>query len=642
MRDNGNTVQLALHLSRSCVNPRSAPCSSSCCPRSGRRLNRRQPRRLRLRLWCPGSAWSPPPSSCPGMPAPDSHLGVVGRKAAWLGIGDGRGRAVGPPAQARHALPARFQDPGLRRSHPWRRRGPHGGRPPGAHDDHLQPRHLHGAAAHPRAARRTWAPRPARRRDRPPARDCRLASAPRSSTRGRDRSAASTPRGTPGQGVPALRESAKAQRASSARRGRRARRIIPRTRCPTRRAPSRITVDRERAARELIPIAIAAGIAPRATCWPTYRGLLTGAERFYRRARRARRRASAPRSCRSTRRTTGSISRSSGRRSTSTSSCVCNPDLGCGLGGRLGPSGAERAAGLRLVLRRRRGHQLVRDDVGRACTDLVREGLRFFAQVPARRRQDHARDLAGRRAAAAGSPTTPTPTTTPTRRRTGSWRCGSTGARRATTPCSRELWPALQQGLGVVPDDRHGWRRAHREHHGRPRRDRGRGDRRGHPSGRLSRRGVGARNRRDARDGRRPRRARTSRREAAALRASRAADRSTSKYWLPERRSPRVRDPEVGRHERHADRVAGHGGRLRGVRPRHAAPRRWRALSASHRADDRLGRADARRTTSPLYEPLHYNKGAVWPFVTGFVAARALPLRSPVGWLSADRGADAA
>ena len=142
---------------------------------------------------------------------------------------------------------------------------------------------------------------------------------------------------------------------------------------------------------------------------------------------------------------------------------VCNPDLGCGLVAGWGPSGAEPAAGLRLVLRRRCGDQLVRHDVGgharprrttacgssrstsaptarsRTRSRRRRDSMPWFSEYPVRllpRRHDAVLDR-GRVAALARD------------RRRGA------AARAVAGPA---------EGLGVVPDDRDRRRRAHREH----------------------------------------------------------------------------------------------------------------------------------------------------------------------------------
>ena len=306
-------VQLALHWSRSCVNPRSAPCSSSCCPRV-RRLNRRQPRRLRLRLWCPGSAWSAPPSSSQAMSAPNST-------SAWSAAGgvardrDGRGGAVGASAEAGDRLPARLPDPRLHRPRARRRR-----RAPSTSG--------RSSRRSPTRTRRSRCVSTSSRRSTSPGCSCCSTSTP--CTRSRSSSRSGTCSSTRGRALRrpvrvverraarpscSLRACGGATRylgspwattrveSSRARAARRAERVPHPGRCARGRA------------REFIPIAIVAGTTPRDELLATYRGLLARRRaRSTAAARDARRAASARRPCRSTRQTTGSISRSSGPR----------------------------------------------------------------------------------------------------------------------------------------------------------------------------------------------------------------------------------------------------------------------------------------------------------------------------------------
>ena len=92
------------------------------------------------------------------------------------------------------------------------------------------------------------------------------------------------------------------------------------------------------------------------------------------------------------------------------------------------------------------------------------------------------------------------------------------------------------------------------------------------------------------------------------------------------RRTPRLRDPRGRRHQRQPDRVARHRRRLRPLRrgagPRHPVPDRRRPRVVG------LGRAHA-LDREPLYHPLQYNMGTVWPFVTGFASWAQYRYRRP-------------
>ncbi len=106
----------------------------------------------------------------------------------------------------------------------------------------------------------------------------------------------------------------------------------------------RIPVDLERARREFIPIAVAAGIAPRAEVLATYRRLLERAEALY-----AERRAHAER----LQREAAAIETPDPRLDLAfewakvnlDEQTVCNPDLGCGLVAGWGPSGRSARPG---------------------------------------------------------------------------------------------------------------------------------------------------------------------------------------------------------------------------------------------------------------------------------------------------------
>ena len=286
-------------------------------------------------------------------------------------------------------------------------------------------------------------------------------------------------------------------------------------------------------------------------------------------------------------------------------------------GGRLGPVGRRRAPRLRLVLRRRRRHQLAGDGVDRAVGGRRAEGLRFLAKYQrADGKITHEISQAAGVAALVRA-SSRTPTTTPTPRRSGSSPSGSTGGPAATRRCSRELWPATRKAWAwCLPHDTDGDGIIENTTGGLGR-DRGGRDRRGHPPGRLPRRGVDAR-----------RRARW--REMAAARGEAAL--------AAEARGARGEGPPLDRVPL-LDRGAGHHafGILRSGRtndtltvwpataaafglfePAHAATDARRALGRTRSPP--TGARGCSRPTSPLYDPTHYNMGAVWPFVTGFVA----------------------
>ena len=120
-----------------------------------------------------------------------------------------------------------------------------------------------------------------------------------------------------------------------------------------------IPVDPERARREFIPIAVAAGTVPRDTVFARYARLIAGAEMLYR----------------DTRAWADSVLASTASVETPDPSLdlalewakinleeqrVCNPDLGCGFVAGWGLSGDGGAPRLRLVLRRRRDDQHLR------------------------------------------------------------------------------------------------------------------------------------------------------------------------------------------------------------------------------------------------------------------------------------------
>ena len=349
-----------------------------------------------------------------------------------------------------------------------------------------------------------------------------------------------------------------------------------------------IPVDPARAARELMPIAIAAGIGPRAEVAAAYRGLLAGAAAALRGAPRA-----TPSGCATRRCAIDTpddrldlalrVGEGQPRRA-----AVCNPGPRLRPRGRLGTVGRERAAGLRLVLRRRRGHQLARHVVAGQWRPAA-EGLRFLAKY---QRADGKipHEMSQAAGGCPGSPSTRTPTTTPTPRRSGSlalWRAVAGDGRpaRSSTSCGRRcrrpgpgacttetdgdgIIENTTGGLGAIEvgaigEDIHQdiylaavWSAAA-----------GAMAEMAAAPGRARPRGAGGR----------------ARAEGAAL--------ARRRYWIERRRAPRLRGPALRRHERHAHRVAGDGGGLRSARARPRAP----TLSAlcRSRADGRLGRADA-------------------------------------------------
>ena len=294
--------------------------------------------------------------------------------------------------------------------------------------------------------------------------------------------------------------------------------------------------------------------------------------------------------------------------------------------------GHERAAGVRLVLRRRRVHQLVGDDGVRR----LRHGeavARVPAQAPARRRQDDARAVAGRRVHPAGSRSIPY----------GYYHADTTPLYiiavrdyvRASgdVALAKDFWPSMRKaydycastdedGDGLMDNTKAGPGRGGDRDAAAARRPDGRlpGRRRGprppapRPSWRESRAT------RFARDG-------ASRGREGARVAERAASSTTragasTSPWMKDGKGQA--EPTV----------------WPGVRPLARRVRRRRGPAVAGALDDLAGAgvgADwgARMLSidSALYEPLSYNNGASWPFLTGFAALGALRER---------RGPDAA
>ena len=156
-----------------------------------------------------------------------------------------------------------------------------------------------------------------------------------------------------------------------------------------------IPVDPERARAEFIPIAVAAGAVPRDTVFARYGRLIAGAEMLYRDTR-----AWADHALASTASVTtpdpsldlalewAKINLEEQR--------VCNPDLGCGFVAGWGLSGNGGRPGFGWFFG---GDAMINtwamDALGQ--WELLRRGAALPREVPARRRQDHPRDLAGRR-----------------------------------------------------------------------------------------------------------------------------------------------------------------------------------------------------------------------------------------------------
>ena len=447
-RDGSTGLQCAMRLARACrtiapllglaVGPRRAPG-----PR-GRPAPPCRPSRA--------SRSSPRPSGCAATCGRASTSASSARARPGSGVETGRGRAVGPPAEARERLPPRLPGARVRRAHPRRRRRAHGRGAAGGHHDHVHPRHLHRA---------------------------RSTSSPRSTSRGCWSCSRWTPAG-PLEIVASFRtvlqyawpgglggqyafwsEEDRAFVLSESLRRRnalvgspwatRAPRATRRTRCPTRRARSRSrSTRRARRARW-----------SRSRSWPApararrsaraYRRLLSRAAELYDGPPPPRRRPCARTACGSTRPDDRLDLALEWAKVNLDEQRVCNPDLGCGLVAGWGPVGRRRAARLRLVLRRRRGHQLPRDGgdgaVGRrrrrACASSRSTSART-ARSPTRCRR--------RPASSPGSRSTRTPTTTPTRRRSGSSRSGGSGGRAATrrssTSCGRRRG---RPGPGACP-----------------------------------------------------------------------------------------------------------------------------------------------------------------------------------------------
>ena len=378
------------------------------------------------------------------------------------------------------------------------------------------------------------------------------------STRGPPGSAASTRSGAPTTAPSCCRRACAAATRSSARRGRARGSDHPAHALPD--APSTFTipVDPARAAHELVPIAIAAGTGPRADVAASYRRLIARASEIYgarrRHADELRERALRDRDARRAAEPRLRVGEGEPRRADGV-----QPGPRLRARRRLGPVGPGRAAGLRLVLRRRHGDQLARD----GGDGTVGAGARRPAAdraPPARRRQAAARDLAVGRARALVQ-RVPLPVLPRGHDAVLAARAVAAVAGDGRREAARGAVAGGEEGLGLVPAERHRRRRHHREHDRRPRRDRGGRDRRGHPPGRVPRGRVDASGRRRRRDGRGAGRAgprgagRGARREGARV--------DGVALLARRRRPPRVRRAALGEAERHADGLAGDGGGLR-------------------------------------------------------------------------------
>ena len=174
-------------------------------------------------------------------------------------------------------------------------------------------------------------------------------------------------------------------------------------------APSTFTipVDPARAAREMVPIAIAAGTGARADTALAYRRLLGRAREIYDARRRH---ADALREGGLRIDTPGRSPRSRARVGEGEPGRADRLQPGPGLRarGRLGALGERRAARLRLVLRRRRRHQLPRHG-GHGAVGPGGGRPALSRPVPARGREDPARGVAGGRGGRPGSRSTRTP-----------------------------------------------------------------------------------------------------------------------------------------------------------------------------------------------------------------------------------------
>jgi hypothetical protein len=379
-------------------------------------------------------------------------------------------------------------------------------------------------------------------------------------------------------------------------------------------APSTFTIklDPARAAREMVPIAIAAGTAPRDEVWAAYTRLLGGAERLYRERREHADRLLA---------STASIATPDPRLDLAFAwskvnldeQTVCNPDLGCGLVAGWGPSGESARPGFGWFFGGDAAiNSLAMSSLGMSAP--VAEGLRFLAKhqredgkIPHEISQSAARIpwFSDFPYAYYHADTTPF------------WLLALAQHWRGTGDDAllAELWPAVQRAwawclsvdtdgdglienttgglgaieVGAIGEDIHEdvylasvWTSA------------------------ASAVGQMASARGDA----------TLSRSAQAL-AQRALATLNERYWLPE---------------------AGHHafGILKSGKTNDTLTV-WPATAAAFRLleTDRASRTLAKlagheltadwgarmlTTKSPLYDPTHYNMGAVWPFVTGFVA----------------------
>ena len=325
-------------------------------------------------------------------------------------------------------------------------------------------------------------------------------------------------------------------------------------------APSTFTIpiDPARAAREMVPIAIVAGTAPREEIAATYRRVLSRAPELYAARRRHAEalredglRIDTPEDRLDLALEWAKVNLDEQR--------VCNPDLGCGLVAGWGPSGEGARPGFGWFF----GGDAAINSLAMAATGQwaeAAEGLRFLAKY---QRADG--KIPHEVSQSAGvvpwfeeypyayyhADTTPFWLL-------ALWQAVE-GERGPGAP--RRALAGGAEGVGLVPAPRHGRRRDHREHDRRPGGDRGGVDRRGHPPGRLPGRGVDARGGRDGRDGGGAGRGRPRGAGAGARVEGPGLDRVA--LLDRERRAPRLRGAALGSDERHAHRVAGHGGGVR-------------------------------------------------------------------------------
>ena len=525
---------------------------SACCGRLAAHGRAGRPARPAVRPALRGRA---SPIGLRGDVRPRQYLGVVGPRSAWLGVETGEAELWVHPLKLASGFRLDFRVPEY--GEPIRgadvartRRGAAGG-----HDDHVQPRHLHRPPARPRPARRAGAagapggghlPAAGDRRELPHGAAVRLARRPRRAVRVLERGRAR---------LRPLREPAPAQRAHRLAVGGAPPRATRPTRCPTRRARSRSRSTPRGPRARWCRSRSSAGTGPREEIAAAYRRLLSRAAELY-----------------AARRRHAEALREDGLRIDTPDDRldlalewakvnldeqrVCNPDLGCGLVAGWGPSGEGARPGFGWFF----GGDAAINSLAMAATGQWADGGGGPAlprEVPARGRQDPPRGVAGgrRRPVVRGVPVRLLP-----RRHHAVLAPGALaaveGERGPGAP--RRALAGGAEGVGLVPAPRHGRRRDHREHDRRPGGDRGGVDRRGHPPGRVPGRGVDARGGGDGRDGGRAGRGRP---RGAGARA-RGEGPGLDRVALLDRgrRAPRLRGAALGADERHAHRVAGHGG----------------------------------------------------------------------------------